>query len=302
MRKEVLLRVGEIRQGGRKWSMPRKTYTVVGVVVGLHCVVVGSLFLMHGCGTTAVDKPRERAVVMPPAEPRLTPTLECVELKPAVRPEVVPPASPARAAVAGQDKYTVQKGDYLSKIAGRYGVTTREIMELNGLKSADKIREGQVLVLPAGASKQPGQPVKKPVQPPVASAAGMEVYTVQNGDCLSKVAVRCGTTVQALRNQNKLTGDRIYVGQQLLVPQGGAPQAPAVSTTAAAEKPAPSVEPKAPPIQPPAGFITYDVQYGETLDEVAAKFAVSADRLVSVNKLKSRTLKAGMTLRIPQGE
>ena len=44
--------------------------------------------------------------------------------------------------------YTVASGDTLSTIAKAAGVTVKEIMDLNGLKSADHLRVGQVLQIP----------------------------------------------------------------------------------------------------------------------------------------------------------
>lgn len=48
----------------------------------------------------------------------------------------------------------------------------------------------------------------------------MDVYTVQSGDTLSKIADVRGTTWQFLRRANELNGNRIRVGQQLKVPRG----------------------------------------------------------------------------------
>lgn len=44
--------------------------------------------------------------------------------------------------------YTVQRGDTLSRIARRFGVSQREIAALNGLSSRHHIRAGQRLRLP----------------------------------------------------------------------------------------------------------------------------------------------------------
>ncbi len=49
----------------------------------------------------------------------------------------------------GGQRYTVSRGDTLSGIAHRYGVSTRRIKEANGL-SDDRIRVGQVITIPAG--------------------------------------------------------------------------------------------------------------------------------------------------------
>ncbi|MEQ9452845.1 MAG: N-acetylmuramoyl-L-alanine amidase [Pseudomonadales bacterium] len=47
-------------------------------------------------------------------------------------------------------RYTITRGDTLSTIAERYGVSSRSLKSHNGL-SSDKIRVGQVLVIPGGA-------------------------------------------------------------------------------------------------------------------------------------------------------
>lgn len=49
--------------------------------------------------------------------------------------------------------------------------------------------------------------------------ADAQLYEVQSGDTLSKIAKRFQTTVELLRVANELTGDRIRVGQRLKVSQ-----------------------------------------------------------------------------------
>ena len=44
--------------------------------------------------------------------------------------------------------YTVKRGDTLGAIARRYRTTTAQIMKLNKLKNANKLREGQRLRIP----------------------------------------------------------------------------------------------------------------------------------------------------------
>jgi N-acetylmuramoyl-L-alanine amidase len=49
----------------------------------------------------------------------------------------------------GTQRYTIARGDTLSGIAVRYGISARRIKEANGL-SNDRIRVGQVITIPAG--------------------------------------------------------------------------------------------------------------------------------------------------------
>ena len=44
--------------------------------------------------------------------------------------------------------YVIGKGDSLSRIASRYGLTVAEIMTLNNISTPDKIQSGQKLLLP----------------------------------------------------------------------------------------------------------------------------------------------------------
>ena len=51
--------------------------------------------------------------------------------------------------------YTVAKGDTLSSIAKKYGVTRQKLQELNKLANPNVIKPGQKLVVPGGAAPKP---------------------------------------------------------------------------------------------------------------------------------------------------
>jgi len=100
--------------------------------------------------------------------------------------------------------HIVQRGDTLSAIALRYGVTTAALMQANNLASANLIYVGQQLAIPGGSGAAP------------ASAGG--TYTVQPGDTLSRIARLHGTTAAALASLNGLANpSAIYAGQVLRV-------------------------------------------------------------------------------------
>lgn len=102
--------------------------------------------------------------------------------------------------------HTVRRGDTLSAIAERYGITTSDLRSRNGI-SGDRIFIGQNLIVTAASP------------PP-------KTYLVQSGDTLGKIASDHGTTVQALQTENDISGDRIYPGQPLIIPGGTAAAAP----------------------------------------------------------------------------
>src|SRR4051812_20225798 len=99
--------------------------------------------------------------------------------------------------------YRVQPGDTLISIAARYGTTVDAIVAANGLPNRSVIYVGQTLTIPTGGTGA------------VSPASG--TYVVQSGDSLSGIAVRYGTTVDALRSANGLGSTTIYAGQVLKI-------------------------------------------------------------------------------------
>jgi LysM repeat protein len=126
------------------------------------------------------------------------------------------PGGSAQAAspTATGSTYVVQRGDTLSTIALRHGVTIWELMQANGLASSQVIYAGQRLAIPGG-----GRVVPAPALAPATS----HTYVVRRGDSLSQIARRFGTTVTALARLNGIANpSAIYAGQVLRV-SGAAP-------------------------------------------------------------------------------
>lgn len=103
--------------------------------------------------------------------------------------------------------YTVQSGDYLSKIGQKFDVYVAELKEWNNL-SSDVIYPGQVLKV----STSTGNTI---TQVKSASTSTGSTYTVQSGDTLSHIAVRYDVSVSQIKSWNGLKSDTIYVGQKL---------------------------------------------------------------------------------------
>ena len=103
--------------------------------------------------------------------------------------------------------YRVRSGDTLGKIAGKFGSSVSAIQRANHLRSANRIRIGQRLLIP----QRGGQSTTA-----VARASGTHV--VRRGETLASISRRYGTSVRALKSSNGLRSDRIYPGQRLQVP------------------------------------------------------------------------------------
>lgn len=180
------------------------------------------------------------------------------------------------AGTALADTYKVQKGDTLSKIAGKYQMSVTEIKKANGLKS-DFLSVNQMLkITVASKMTQASQPA---------------TYTVVKGDALIKIANRYHVTVGELKQWNKLNSTIIHVGQKLKV------SAPTTTATT----PKPSAKPVTKPVTatPQTTTTVYTVKGGDYLGKIAGKHATTVTNLKSLNKLKSDMIYVGQKLKVP---
>ena len=178
--------------------------------------------------------------------------------QPVPQPQPLPPVPPPQQPVVdtgvpatGSSEYVVVKGDLLSKIAKKTGVSVKALEAANPGVTPTKLKIGQKLTIPAGGKTvTPAVDANGVPTPTDASAdGGTETYTVKAHDTLGKIAKAHHTTVKAIEAANGLTTTAIKVGKKLKIPTkaGAATTAPVapVDTT-----PAPPVMPSNPaPVQ-----------------------------------------------------
>lgn len=116
-----------------------------------------------------------------------------------------------------QIRYKVKSGDYLGKIAERYGVGVSQIKQWNGLRS-NNLRVGQRLTIfprkPYIASNTSTKSNTSSSSGTVAS--GSKVHTVQQGDSLWTISRKYpGVSVENLREWNGLSGNNLKPGTKL---------------------------------------------------------------------------------------
>ena len=115
-----------------------------------------------------------------------------------------PAKAPARVAGPVPSRHVVKSGDSLWIIAKRYGTTTREIQQLNGLHGPN-LSIGQTLKIPRKSS----QPVSK---------TGLKTYRVKTGDSPFRIAQQHDMDLKHFLKINQLTPrTRIFPGQTLYV-------------------------------------------------------------------------------------
>ncbi len=114
---------------------------------------------------------------------------------------------------SSQVRYRVRSGDYLGKIANRYGVRVSQIKKWNNLRS-NNLKIGQRLIIyPRKPVTSTGTSSTKTVM-----HNGKKTYTVRQGDSLWKIANKFpGVSVKNIKVWNDISGDNVKPGMKLVV-------------------------------------------------------------------------------------
>jgi lysozyme len=140
------------------------------------------------------------------------------------------------------DIYIVMRGDTLKSLAEGFNTNIDLLLSLNpGIFNPNLIYEGQRMNIPAYGSVTSIPP----------STVG-QIYIVQRGDTMKKIADRLGITLEALAKVNPQVANvnLIYAGQKLGLP---------------------------------AGVSVYLVAKGDTLKKIADRFGTTLDSLLKLN-------------------
>ena len=161
---------------------------------------------------------------------------------------------------------TVRPGQTLSDIADDYGVSVRQLMQMNGIRNSDFIESGSRLTVPG---------------PQVSAGPGR--HRVSRGETLSTIAARYRVKSRDLMMVNNLrNANHVEVGQILKLPSH------AVIAKAKA-KPA--------PIRVVPGASQHTVDRGQTLTQIARAYKLPVATLIDLNAISNpNNVKVGATL------
>jgi membrane-bound lytic murein transglycosylase D len=189
-------------------------------------------------------------------------------------------AQPQARSFAGWQRYKVRRGDSLSTLSQRYGVSVPVLVQANNLTST-ALHEGAMLLVPGGKRAPSAVQAEELLATdektrgnsarfiPAASAsnqrasAGRPIHTVRRGENLYRIARNYGVDLASLLAINDISAEdsHLMAGQKLLIPTGFGAVAVAKSRGA------------------------YVVQKGDTLYSLAQRNKISVNELMRINRL-----------------
>lgn len=116
------------------------------------------------------------------------------------------PATGVTQYTGATQRHTVTRGETLSGIAAKYGVSMATLREMNRLKR-DVVWVGQRLKVPASAAASRVTASRSPVR-----------HKVVRGDSLTGIAAHYGVSAKAIMQANNLKSTNVMLGQNLKIP------------------------------------------------------------------------------------
>ena len=176
-------------------------------------------------------------------------------------------------------EHKVRKGETVSTIARRYGVSVASILQANNLGKKQKLRIGQTLVVPVSiGSKSVASYVSSGKKSKGIEKEYPDKYLIKPGNTLKQIADAYGVSQTELRRANKMSSSRIIAGNWLKIPSKAAGEQKTATT---------------------AETTSYKVKRGDYLAKIAAKYGTSISTIKSANNLTSSEIYPGMVLKIP---
>jgi LysM repeat protein len=224
----------------------------------------------------------------------------------------------------GNTTYTVREGETVEGIAQRLNVAPDCLIAANRLGAVVQLTPGRVLIVPlscpafdspatpeaAATGEADAEPVEDgagggavaatPVPEDFVEPADNQIYVVQRGDQLRRIAARYGVSLTCLARANNIANpDLIFVGQELLISStcqgsgGGVIGMPGERRACFGDRNAGRV----------ISGGTYTIRAGDTLDFVACDLGIALSCLANANPQLGNIgrIQPGTVISIPSG-
>ena len=211
-------------------------------------------------------------------------------------------------------KYTLAQGESLKAVAAKYKLSLADIYRDNP-KARNGVKAGTVLFIPKNnkqvasltkkttqkkgtTKKQTGKKTTPQTNTKRVYTSSQFTYTrhkVTKGENLFRISQKYKVSLKTIQKWNKLSGNRIVPGQELIVGVGKrrASKRNTMRKRMAMRKNTKNKNRRYRSQAPDKGKIGHEVKKGEWLGTIAKKYKVSVNDLKKWNDLKSDKIKAG---------
>lgn len=128
--------------------------------------------------------------------------------------------------VRATQKYILQKGESLSRVAKKFKVNVKDLLLINMLKNPKRLRIGQTINIPDLKTAQTtakNKTEKKPTANTKTKSFSLTKtntlkYTVKKGDTIWTISKKFNASTKEIKRVNKLVKNKVKSGKTLLIP------------------------------------------------------------------------------------
>jgi membrane-bound lytic murein transglycosylase D len=169
-------------------------------------------------------------------------------------------------------RYKIKRGDTMSELAEKFGVSSAQIRSWNGLNSNRLIAGRTLKIYGTNDNSALGDKSAK-------TSANLNTYKVKPGDSIGKIAELYKVSIADIRNWNNLSSNTVYAGRELKIYSDAGVYD--IKENSASRK-----------------MSVHTVRRGESLFAIAKKYGMTIAELRSVNNLTGDKLTIGQKLKV----
>jgi len=180
--------------------------------------------------------------------------------------------------------HRVKRGESLGSIARRYKVSPRRLASYNSISARTSLKTGQRIRIPIDNEESLDKAPVRSAKADQYIRKGTRIsYKVKQGDSISSIARKFGTSETELKKLNGLKGNKLVLGKVITISRNGSDQ----DLKRKAKKRMSQNEKRK----------TYMVKRGDNLSQIAQKNSIGLARLKEMNEIDdANDLRPGQTL------
>ena len=186
-------------------------------------------------------------------------------------------------------KYRVKRGDSISEIANKFGVSVANLKKWNGLTS-NTLNAGKSLkIFSESKTSSLGDNTLK-------NSANINYYKIKAGETITAIATHYNVSASSIRKWNNLKGNKIIAGTNLKIYSDAGVND--ISDNSSNTKNKTSISKKSANKTVKKSEDYYSVKRGDSLFAIAKKYGITVEDLRKMNKLNGNKLNQGQKLKI----
>jgi membrane-bound lytic murein transglycosylase D len=186
-------------------------------------------------------------------------------------------------------KYKVKRGDSVSEIAEKFGVSVANLKKWNGLTS-NKLSSGRSLKI-LGDSK-----ISSLGDNTLKTSANINYYKIKSGENITSIAEHYKVPVSSIRKWNNIKGNKIIAGTNLKIYSDA--NVNDISDNSSSNKNKTVTNKNVGKKTVKKSENIYSVKRGDSLFGIAKKYGISVEELRKMNNLNGNKLNQGQKLKV----